>query len=302
MEEELRHRGFVPLASASPLIVQDLVIVRHLEEWVAYDRETGVVRWRKSAESNTVELAGNRNLMANPGFQQMIARQLAMAAFADRNAGTMTSDGSRIFMVLHDHAHDGFANVPAWNLNKNFMEDWNGRRLSCSQLMALDGATGKELWRVPEFLPHRDPALPKFSGLIRDPRPDVFYFGPPAPLGGWLYIIGQKDREIRLYVLSGKTGETQWSLPLATAGLPLLKDRMRRRLACPVISSGDLLLCPTGAGALAAVDPHSRTCRWIARYPREDVPALTPGAWPAGNSKCACREWTAGGAVGGTLT
>ena len=295
MQEELRLRGFVSLASDSPLIVQDLVIVRHPREWTAYDRETGKVRWRKSAESNTVELADNPNLMANPGFRQMIARQLALGAFADRNAGTMTTDGRRIFAVLHDHAHDGFTNVPSLNLNKNFMEDWNGRRLACSQLLAIDAATGKELWRVPEFLPHRDPALPKFSGLIRDPRPDVFYAGPPTPLGGSLYIIAQKDREIRLDVLSAKTGETSWSLPLATAALPVLKDPMRRRLACPVVFHGGLLLCPTGAGAIAAVDPHSRTCRWIVRYPREDVPALSPGDWPGGNQNVlagADRWWT----------
>ncbi len=295
MEQELGLRGFVPLASASPLIVQDLVIARHRREWTAYDRETGRVRWRKSAESNTVELADNPNLMANAGFQQMIARQLALGAFADRNAGTMSTDGRRIFAVLHDHAHDGFTNVPSLNLNKNFMEDWNGRRLSCSQLLAFDAATGKELWRVPEFLPDRDPALPKFSGLIRDPRPDVFYVGPPTPLGGSLYIIGQKDREIRLHVLSTTTGEVQWSLPLATAAVPLLKDPMRRRLASSVVFRGGLLLCPTGAGAIVAVDPHSRTCRWIARYPREDIPAISPGAWPGANRNVhagADRWWT----------
>ncbi len=283
MEEELRQRGFVPLAGATPLIVKDLVVVRHLEEWAAYDRETGAVRWRKSAETNTVELAGNRNLMANPGFRQMIARQLGTAAFADRSAGTMTSDGSRVFAVLHDHAHEGLTNVPALHLNRNFMEDWNSRRLSCSQVIALDLARGRVLWRVPEFLPHQDPALPKISGLIRDPRPDVFYLGPPTPVGGSLYVVGQKGREIRLDVLSAETGETKWSLPLATAAASLLKDGMRRRLACPVVAHRGLLLCPTGAGVLAAVDPHSQTCRWIARYPREDTPVLSPGGFPAGN-------------------
>ena len=40
-----------------------------------------------------------------------------------------------------------------------------------------------------------------------------------------------------------------------------------------------MLFCPTGTGAFVAVDPLTRACRWIARFPRGDVPAIRPGEW-----------------------
>jgi outer membrane protein assembly factor BamB len=283
MKKELDLRGFLPPANFSPIVAGDLVIARSLSEVMAVDRNTGATVWRKSAESNSLQLAQS-GLLANPQFRQMLAWQLGAFAFADRNTGTLSSDGSRVFVVLTDHAHDGYADSSPWGLNKGFMEDWNSRRLSCCQLMALDVKTGIELWRLPAVLPHRDPALSQFSGRIRDPKPDLFFFGPPLPVGDSLFIVGQKDREIRLFQIAANTGEIEWSQPLATAEVPLIKDRMRRRLACPVVLAGGLLLCPTGAGAIAAVDPHSRSCRWVSRYVREDIPKLPSGAWPPGNA------------------
>ncbi|MCA9072232.1 MAG: PQQ-binding-like beta-propeller repeat protein, partial [Planctomycetaceae bacterium] len=296
IRKDLEARGLLPVPSQTPLVLGNRVIARNFEEIVACDRNTGAVQWRKPFESQVVQSAQNEGLMANPGFRRMLTRQLATAAFADRNAGTLTSDGSRVFVVLNDHTHDHFLNIPGWNLNQSQVDYWSNWGFSCCQLMALDAETGKELWRRPAELPHRDPAQPKFSGRIRDPLPEVFFFGPPTPLGHSLYVIGQKEREIRLFVLSPETGETQWSLPLVTTELPLVKDRARRRLAFPVVFHGGLLLCPTGAGALAAVDLSSRSCRWIFRYPRNDIPKLSPGTFPADsqNTHASLDRWWTG--------
>lgn len=293
IRKDLEQRGLLPISSGTPLVVGKRVIARHFEEIFASDLETGVVQWRKPLKSQTVQLAQNEGLMANPEFRRMLTRQLGSAAFADRNAGTLTSDGSRVFVVLNEHGR--FLNIPGWNINQSQGNDWS-TGLACCQLTALDAETGKELWRRPAQLPHRDPVRQKISGRIRDPRPEVFFFGPPTPLGDSLYAIGQKDREICLFVLSPETGETQWSLPLVATDLPLRKDRARGRLALPVVCQNGLLLCPTGAGALAAVDPHSRSCRWIFRYARNDTPQLSPGAIPAGNPKTHARldRWWTG--------
>ena len=215
---EIAQRGFLPLSSFTPLVVGDLVISRGLAEVTACHRKTGAIVWRKSLESQTIQLAGQQGMLANPQFRRMLSRQLAAQAFADRNAGTLSSDGSRVFAVLTNHTHDGFTDVSSSAFDDNLMENGN------CQLLALDAATGKELWRQPRFLPHRDPALPRLSGGIRDPQSNIFFFGPPLVLDHSLYIIGQKDREIRLYRLAAETGEIAWSLLLANAELPLGKD------------------------------------------------------------------------------
>ena len=290
MREELEGRGFLPPANFSPIIAGNRVIARSPSEVMAYELSTGEIAWRKSTDSQLVGLA-EQGLMAHPQFRHILAGQLAVEAFANRNVGTMTSDGSRVYLVSNDLAHDGFGVPNPWAFDQKARDDWHKRRFSC-QLWALDAATGKEAWRSPPALPNRD--LQKFSGRIRDPEPGRFFFGPPLPLGDSLFAIVQNEQEIQLDVLAAETGELEWSLPLAMTELPLKTDRKRRRLMCPVVPAGGQLLCPTSAGALAAVDPHSRTCRWIFRYVRDDVSKPIPGAWPPGDASETGRDqwWT----------
>ncbi len=274
IEQEFRHRGFSRLPSSSPLIAGDLVITRTLSEVIALDRNTGKVRWRKSHHSKLIELSSNTGLMANPGFQQLITWQLAAAAFADRNAGQISSDGERVFAVLTEPSHNRVLEIPALGGNPEYIENW---MTPPCQLLALDLKSGEELWRSPAVLPRRDPVLPTTKG--ETPKPDLspFYFGPPTVWGKSLYGIGQENRKLSLMVFDPQTGKREWSLPLAMMDSPLDKDKTRRRFANPVVFHRGLLLCPTGAGMLAAVDPVSRTCRWLFRYQREDLPRKTPG-------------------------
>ncbi len=283
MEKELARRGFLPPATGLPIVAGNLVIARSLGEISAYGLGTGALVWRKSTESQSIDLA-QEGLLANPQFQAMLARRLGVFALADPSAVRLTSDGGRVFAVLKDNGP--VANVAGWGFGQN---ELHPRRID-SQLLALEAATGKELWRLPVELPGPDPSQPD-----RDARSSIFFFGPPLPLGNSLYAVGQKDQVIRLYRIAAESGRVQWSLPLAAAELPVSKDDLRRRLNCRVVAAGGLLLCPTGAGALAAVDPHSRSCRWIFRYGRDDAPKPIPGLWPpAGASGAPQDRWWTG--------
>src|SRR5690606_38799856 len=104
------------------------------------DRKTGTVRWRKPLRSQLLELM-EQGLMANPQFRQILGWQLAEASWADRKTGTLTTDGSRVFLVSNDEAPDGFGSPSPWGFDRDFLKGWRDHWLSCCQLRALDAKT-----------------------------------------------------------------------------------------------------------------------------------------------------------------
>ena len=69
---------------------------------------------------------------------------------------------------------------------------------------------------------------------------DVFFLGPPLPLGGALYILGETNGEIRLFALDAKTGQLEWAQQLA------------------LLEGQDAKLLPTHDNILAAVPDCAR--------------------------------------------
>ena len=67
--------------------------------------------------------------------------------------------------------------------------------------------------------------------------------------------------------LDAASGSLKWSLVLAQADAEITGDPVRRLAgASPSLSEG-ILVCPTSAGAVAAVDPATRTLLWGFQYP-----------------------------------
>ena len=103
----------------------------------------------------------------------------------------------------------------------------------------------------------------------------AFFLGPPLVLQGRLYALAEmKGQEIRLVVLSAKTRQAR--LVAATvrgrAEHPSGPER-RTGGATPSFADG-VLVCPTSAGAIVAVDATTRNLLWGYQYPRSQ---------PAGN-------------------
>jgi len=62
-------------------------------------------------------------------------------------------------------------------------------------------------------------------------EPDLaggYFLGPPLPLGGKLYVLTEKNAELRLVCLDAQSGEPAWMQTLATARDRLLQDVSRR--------------------------------------------------------------------------
>jgi outer membrane protein assembly factor BamB len=127
--------------------------------------------------------------------------------------------------------------------------------LASNRLAAYDIRTGKLRWHV------GGPAGPH---ALR--QPETFFLGPPLPLLGQLYVLGEIKGEIRLLALDGATGNLLWSQQLAVAEQGVLQDAARRWAGASPSYADGVLVCPTTTGALVGFDLTRRSLLWGYRY------------------------------------
>jgi outer membrane protein assembly factor BamB len=95
----------------------------------------------------------------------------------------------------------------------------------------------------------------------------AFFLGPPLPVSGTLYVMAEVKGEIRLLAIDPETGRQEWSQQLAHVDINTIERDARRRLAGATPSYADgVLLCPTSAGAIVAVDVATRSLLWGYQY------------------------------------
>lgn len=120
---------------------------------------------------------------------------------------------------------------------------------------------GAPAWRLPAPQPGDD-------------APDLWYLGAPLVVGDQLFVLVEEKGEVRLDVLEAATGRLLWTQPLAELDEEQQTDRPEttaRRWSglAPAFSEG-VLVCPTGAGTVIAVDLATRTLLWAYTYPIAD--------------------------------
>ena len=104
---------------------------------------------------------------------------------------------------------------------------------------------------------------------------DTFFLGPPLPLRGQLYVMAEIKDEMRLLALDGATGNLLWSQQLAMVESNITQDPVRRLAGVSPSYSDGVLICPTGAGCVVAVDLATRSLLWGYIYSH-------PGEQPGG--------------------
>ncbi|MDX1968652.1 MAG: PQQ-binding-like beta-propeller repeat protein, partial [Planctomycetaceae bacterium] len=253
---EMRSHGVRAWPSSHPLVVGDLVWLRTAAGLTAWHLETGAERSQIS-------------LPEGPVFLESVGRRLA----ADSLFGRLSSDGRRIFLVhgpSGNQSHPfGFGAVSA--ANEAAKEPHNF-------LAAYDSVTQEFLWRV--------------GGAAAGPTyalADEFFCGPPLVVDDVLFVIGQQHSELQLLAIRADQGELLWKLALGDVPRALAVDPARQRIACTPILVRGQLLCPTGAGAVLAVNPLTRSITWVQRHgaalrelaarPRSENTTYLPDLW-----------------------
>ena len=91
----------------------------------------------------------------------------------------------------------------------------------------------------------------------------VFFLGAPLPLAEHLYVLAEIKGEIRLLALNARTGAQQWSQQLAVLEQ---EDNAQRTAGVSPSYADGVLVCPTAAGAVVAVDLTTRSLLWGYQY------------------------------------
>jgi outer membrane protein assembly factor BamB len=249
----------LPLPSAVPIAVGDKVIYRSTLGVHAVDAKTGKEVWRTPSPlslDSVVREPGKKVQMEHWFKSQYITMRNAL--YENSVLGTLSSDGSKVYAV------EDLALPPHPN---QIMMDQNGQKryfgplkeaIYHNKLRALDLATGAIAWDVGGTKGTRELA-------------EAYFLGPPLPIGSNLFVLMEKNSELRLVCLRADRGEVLWTQSLSTPRDKILMDITRRIQAVHLAYDDGVLVCPTNSGIILGLDPMSRTLLWAHVY-REAQP------------------------------
>ena len=229
LAQDLADSGRAPIPAAFPLMVKDRVAFRTLRGVHVLDAASGRLLWETPGEfSEDALIAGYRSPFDfDNGFAFRRMRggmwrtdftggesgadghPLTGLLYRNANFGLLASDGARLFVieddavVMHGPAGTGFQLVGDSYENQ--------RRTPGNRLAAYDLSTGREAWAI------GGPANGESFDL---PLAGNFFFGAPLVDGGELFVVGERDLDIRLYALDPDTR----TRPLVAASGPFRRQ------------------------------------------------------------------------------
>ncbi len=265
---DLRDAGRACIPAAYPILVGERLAVRSLRGVDVIDLGTGRLVWSQSWDesspdrilSGTIDGTGERR-----NRRQQIATQaqytdagdydqhpLTSLLYRDAVTHSLSSDGRRLFALTH-HSVLGRANYGFWIGNQEQEADPYGRNWSSNVITAYNLESGAELWQV---------GGRRTGEPFERPLSGTFFFGAPTVADDELYVIGEQDNQVCLFVLDRHTGKPVFTQMLANAQTRVDIDSSRRLWNCqPAISEG-VIVCPTTTGWTIAIDRLERRLLW----------------------------------------
>jgi hypothetical protein len=238
-----------------PLVVGDVLLARTPRRLVAYELRSGKLLWQNPPDERSLAYVPN----SPNGKPDDPNAELWQRFWDDAPFGQMSSNGSEVFLLegldLAQPGDGGGARLVAIGGQLQIIGQKGARPFN--RLMAVSlRKQGQTLWSVGG---EKGDSEPQLAGY--------FFLGPPLPHEQKLFVLAEKDGTIRLCALDAASGRLEWTLAIAQLEAGILTDPVRRLAgACPSMSEG-ILVCPTSAGAVAAVDPVTRSLVWGYQYP-----------------------------------
>lgn len=254
---DYRERGLSALPGLQPLVVGERVVMRTALAVQCVDFRTGKRLWESAAAESAGRMLAGRGSWTAVRAPTQFEWGLEQRMWDDATFGTLSSDGRRVFGIEDLSLGPGLSAMPTAVLaNLRRRGALNVARAE-NRLVAHDLVSGKLLWEI------GGPVVP--GGLA---EAGSFFLGPPLPLGGLLYALAERSGEIRLVALDAATGAARWSQQLAVVEESVLQNRSRRMSGASPSYADGVLVCPTVAGAVVAIDLSRRALVWGYQYPR----------------------------------
>jgi outer membrane protein assembly factor BamB len=255
LTDDLVTAGKLPPPTWTPIRVGDQLLMRTTERLLGVDYKTGKRIWTYPWQS-AYEVVNDDEVSFDPMDQEDNPGDLlSQRVWNDVPYGQITSDGRRVFML------DDLAEIEMISMSPVFaMQGTRPADNRSNTLVALDMATeGKLLWRLGKGADESSPLS------------DAFFLGPPLPIDGRLYVMVEIAGDINLCCLDPSSGEELWRQHLVAVESGGIESDPIRRVAgaVPTYHQG-VLICPTGAGAIVAIDLIDRMFRWGVAYDRNN--------------------------------
>jgi outer membrane protein assembly factor BamB len=275
--QDLADLGRAAIPVSIPLTIKDRIAFRTLRNVHVIDATTGKLLWETRPQLSEDALVagrplpfdfddrwgGFRRFRGGPWNTEFIGGEgsadghpLTGLLFRSPNFGLLASDGTRLFVIeddaviMHGPGGSGFQPIADNSEGQTGMRPGN-------RLAAYDLATGREVWSL------GGPANGESFDL---PLAGSFFFGAPLVTSGELFVIAERDLDVRLYSIDPESGSVRWSQLLAHSDNKIEQELGRRWRTAQVASSEGILVCPTTVDWLVGVDRLDHSILWMHRY------------------------------------
>ena len=252
------QQGIVSIAAARPIATGNVVLMRTPQNVVALDWQTGKRIWETREEDSSIREQYLAEFMSESNGDDfaVMSHPLEQRVWDDTLTMSLSSDGQRAFalsgMSLLEREQQS-----AWGVGPGFGGSFDFTAAPTNRLTAYELATeGKLAWEIDGANASGD-----LSG--------VFFLGAPLAIDGSSYVLAEIRSAIYLLALESKTGKLEWRQQLAGLEQGISLDPQRRQSAATPSYSAGILVCPTTAGIVVAVDVVRREFAWVYRYSRQ---------------------------------
>ncbi len=281
--EQTSQQGVVAIAAARPIATDNVVLMRTPQNVVALDWQTGKRIWETREEESTERDQFLAEFMSGNNADEFAAMNhpLEQRVWDDTLTMSLSSDGERVF-ALSGMSLGQPVEQSAWGVGPAFGGQFDFSASPTNRLTAYELSTeGKLAWEIDGANASGD-----LSG--------AFFLGAPLAIDGSLYVLAEIRSAIYLLALEPKSGKLEWRQQLVGLEQGITLDPQRRLNGATPSYAAGVLVCPTTAGIVVAVDAIRREFAWVYRYPRqaESFVNVRPGwqgraegAFPRGNNR-----------------
>jgi tetratricopeptide (TPR) repeat protein len=285
-----QNQPIIPAFSPIALSVLDrkgeripLLIYKNFFGVTAVDLRNGALCWTSPSDWSLQRMLGQGDTKksAVAGWLNYYQEQHPQILFENSTVSTLSTDGQFVY-VVEDFAvppspqpnfHNGMI-IPGGLQNNLHLSPELENAVAHNRLYAYSLAqnSGKLTWSL--------------GTEEKDPLLDHYFLGPPLPLAGKLYLLADKQQEIRLICLDPSAlakdnrNIAGAIVSIQTLGMTQEKmqnDPLRRTWAAHLAYGEGILVCPTNAGAVFGVNLLENSLVWAYPYrDKNDVRELSP--------------------------